>query len=109
MERCSGAFAHFGNLCRVISSKCTLIPHVAHHHSLPSNRRNQSIQQQEHGSVVVVYFNEEPLTFLLLENVFHREIDVVVFSDPGDELVDLDVVVIYGLKQRVESLNDVEI
>ena len=106
---CSCVLAHLCDLGGVVSSKGTLIPNVAHHHSLPGDCRNKPIEKEQHHSVIIKGLDEESLSFLLLHDLLHGKVDVIVFSHSIDKLIDLLIVLVDTLKQSVESLDDIKI
>lgn len=98
-------FAHFSNLSGVVTTKGTLVPDKTHHHSLPGNCGNESVEQEQHGSVVVKSFDKQPLTLFLLHDVLHVEVNVVTLMHSSNELVDFNIILVNRLEQVVESLN----
>ena len=106
---CTCILAHFCDLGGIVSSKGTLIPYVTDHHSFPGNCRNKPVEQEQHDSVVVKGLNKQSLSFLLLHDLFHGEVNVIVFSYSIDKLIDLLVVLVDTLKQSIESLDNIKI
>lgn len=109
VKNCSSILAHLGNLYGGFCSESTLVPYIANHNSLPSNRRNKPIKEEQHDSIVVEGFDQESLSFLFLHDLLHVVVKVVVLSHPVDKLIDFLVVLVNALKQSVESFNDVQV
>ena len=101
--------AHLGHSRRQLGVRSALVPNIANHHALPSNRWDEPVHQEKHDAVVVVDLDEEALAFLLRHDALHRVVYEVILSDPVHKLLDLEVVLMDGLEEDVEAFEDVQV
>ena len=95
-------FYQFTYLINKITAILALVPYVADYQSFPCNGWNQSVLEKQHNSIQVGYFDQQALTFLVLQDSFQRPVHKVAFMHIRHESLELFVVV----ENRVEKLEE---
>ena len=101
--------AQFGHFLRAFSQRGVLVAHIACDDALAGNRRNETVEEQQHHTVVVHSLDNETLALFVHEHGLHRIVDVLAVEDVGDVLVHVDPENIDTLEELVEALDNVHV
>lgn len=101
-----GQFAHFGV---VVAGRGAHVAHIARDNALTGYSGDQSIQQHQHGAIVVHDLGDEALAIFDLDQRVNGELDVLAVADILQILSHTHVEQVDLLKQVIEALDNLEV
>ena len=93
----------------MVGSGWAHVPNVARDYTFTSHSRDEPVEKEKHGSVVVHDLSNQFLAIFELDQRVDSKLDVLTLADIGQVLAHTYIVQVDLFKQIVETSDDIEV